>query len=183
MNRQNSHPALRLVNSDVAHLPDALPGRYSRPVVAASPGRAIPSAPGSRTGDEARARRDVARANVLASGMMPDDARWIFALRAADALEGGIAAIIRPEVRRKLVDIAVRLGLRPFDANLIIAIVQDGRRSGRGALNPDCESRLTLVRPADPPPKPAAWLGPLIGLTILACMATYVMCAWIARAG
>ncbi|MCW5764504.1 MAG: hypothetical protein KIT68_00845 [Phycisphaeraceae bacterium] len=182
MNRQNGQPALRLVNSDVAQRPGALPGRHTRPTAGLSAARTVSPAP-SRTGDETRARRDVARANVLASGMMPDDARWIFALRAADALEGGVAAIIRPEVRRKLVDIAVRLGLRPFDANLIIAIVQDGRRSGRGALNPDCESRLTLVRPADPPVKTANWLGPLIGLTILACMATYVMCAWVARAG
>lgn len=91
------------------------------------------------------ARTEVARANVLASGMSPADARWVFALQVAQALEGGRAAILNPDRRRQLVRAATKLGFREFDANLLIAVVQDGRRSGRGALNPDVENRLAMV--------------------------------------
>lgn len=169
MTPARAHPALRLVNSA-----DAPPLRASP---RGNSVRLAPSAPAAAPS----ARRAVVDANRLASGMSPADARWVFALRAASALEGGLAGIIRPEVRERLVHDARKLGLRPFDANLIIAIVQDGRRSGVGALNPDVESRLTLVRPADEPKPTPRWVGILIGLTIMGLTLTYVVCSWIAR--
>ena len=116
-------------------------------------------------------RQAVAKENRLASGMSPLDSRWVFALKASQLLEGGVAAILRPEHRRRLLSQARRIGLRDFDANLIIAIVQDGRRSGLGALNPDAEQRLTLVHPADPaaaqPPRYARLIGVALGLGIV----------------
>lgn len=124
--------------------------------------------PAARTGIDPR--HAVAKENRLASGMSPLDARWIFALKASQLLEGGVAAILRPEHRRRLLSQARRIGLRDFDANLIIAIVQDGRRSGHGALNPDVEQRLTLIHPADPaaaePPRYARLIGIALGLGI-----------------
>lgn len=86
---------------------------------------------------EAQARRAVAeenrRAASLAAAHAPaaeGDVRRIFALRAAQLLEGGRAGIMPPESRRMLVGEARRFGMRAFEANLIIAIVQDGARRG-----------------------------------------------------
>src|SRR6185436_14074312 len=56
----------------------------------------------------------VAKENRLASGMTPDDARWIFARRVAENLEGGKAALLTPERRRALLATARRVGLRDF---------------------------------------------------------------------
>jgi hypothetical protein len=85
--------------------------------------------------------REVARENRLAAEaeLNPNDARWVLAIRAAHALEG---AQLRPERREKLVRLATTLGMRPFDANLVIALVQDRARRGeitttRGAGLPD----------------------------------------------
>jgi len=57
----------------------------------------------------------------------PTDPRWVLAVRTADQLEG---AILRPEKRERLIRLARTMGLTPFDANLIIAIVQDQARRG-----------------------------------------------------
>lgn len=57
--------------------------------------------------------------------------------------------MLTPERRRKLLVRADELGLRAFDANLVIAVVQDAQTEGR-ALTPETQARLLLVRPADP---------------------------------
>ena len=77
----------------------------------------------------------------------PTDARWVFAVRVSQKLEGGRRAILRPENRERLHKDAKALGLRPFDSSLIIAIVQDAARAGH-ALGPSAAERLMLVRPA-----------------------------------
>lgn len=76
------------------------------------------------------ARRAVAAENHASRMVGPDDARWLLAQDAQRQMEGGRAAIIRPEVRRRLVSSAKGAGLRPFDANLVIAIAQDAARRG-----------------------------------------------------
>ncbi len=58
------------------------------------------------------------------------DVRFRFASHVARQLEGGKAAILRPERRDVLVAGAVRDGILPFDANLVIALVQDAARRG-----------------------------------------------------
>lgn len=83
--------------------------------------------------------------NRAAAGVTEFDARWVMAARVSDALEGGRAAILRPEARSRLVSGATRMGLRPFDANLVIAIVQDAARRGEPPLGDDSADRLTLV--------------------------------------
>ncbi len=100
-------------------------------------------------GFSGQARREglVATENQAAAGLSALDPRWIFAVQVAKCLDGGRAAILRPEVRQKLVASATRLGLRPFDANLVIAVVQDGARTGDGPLSHETEGRLRLVRP------------------------------------
>ena len=57
----------------------------------------------------------------------PGDPRWVLAVRVAEALEG---PILRPEPREKLLRLGRALGLTAFDANLVIAVVQDQARRG-----------------------------------------------------
>ncbi len=119
-------------------------------------------------------RRGVAQANRESSQISPVDARWIFATRVASALEGGRTGLLRPERRRELVVKADELGLRAFDANLVIAIVQDAAREGR-SLSPAAQQRLTLVRPAWEG-KGESVAGPLLlAATTLAVIATLVL--------
>lgn len=80
-------------------------------------------------------------------GSSPTDARWVFAVRAGRALAPDSGGILPPPRRERLNKEAAALGLRPFDAALIIAIVQDAARTGRDPLGPDTADRLGLVRP------------------------------------
>jgi len=95
-------------------------------------------------------RLRVARENEGAAGVSATDARWVFAVQVARSIEGGRAAVLPPERRQKLVAMAGGMGLRPFDANLIIAVVQDGVRAGEGGLSREVESRLAFVRCVEP---------------------------------
>ena len=156
------HPVLHLVNDPPPHghtAPAAWSHRHT--------------ADYRRTDPDRPARHAVARANLLAGGMSPLDARWVMARRVAEQLEGGRAAILSPDRRRALISTALRMGLREFDANLVIAIVQDGRRIGTGALAPSVESRLALLPQATPaaPSRLSAWLpvaAAALGLLICA---------------
>lgn len=55
----------------------------------------------------------------------PRDPRWAFAMRTRSQLQG---AVLTPERRERLIREASTMNLRPFDANVIIALVQDGAR-------------------------------------------------------
>lgn len=78
------------------------------------------------------------------------DARRLLAQRVAEQLEGGRAAVLRPDRRRRLLDLATTLDLRPFEANLVIAIVQDAARHGQTPTTPTTRTLLDMV------PEPAA---------------------------
>src|SRR5579862_6688850 len=68
----------------------------------------------------------IVRTGVETGGLMTaTDPRWVLAARTAAWLQGGRAAILSPDRRRSIVAMAPALGLRPFDAALIIAIAQD----------------------------------------------------------
>src|ERR1051326_6620618 len=92
------------------------------------------------------------------------DPRWGFAVRAASRLQGGAAAILAPEDRAILGDLARRLGLRAFDASLIIAIVQDAARSGMDPLGVATEDGLAMIRPAE---RAGGLLAPLVWSLVL----------------
>ncbi len=91
----------------------------------------------------------VAQENRLAASIPALDARWAFAVRVADTLEGGRLAMLRPERRRRLVTQARRAGLRDFDTNLVIAIVQDAARCGEPMDADGVTRRIALVRPPE----------------------------------
>lgn len=105
-------------------------------------------------------RRAVERTNVEDRVLHHSDMRWVFATRVASSLEGGRAGILRPEIRERLLGQGQRLGLRPFDANLVIAIVQDAARTGSHPLDPEISGRLKLIR--DPRRDVKAPIWPLI---------------------
>lgn len=118
--------------------------------------------------------------------MSPDDVRWVLALRVRESLQGGSAAILPPESRSRINLLGRRLGLRPFDVSLIIAIVQDDVRVGRGrvaGVSNDGVSRLTMVpgtagSTGDVETQSGAWWAAWIGATVLlgaAMAATAVM--------
>lgn len=108
------------------------------------------AAPGpTGVADHARGRsareRAIARENRSAAGLSATDARWVLAVRTAQSLERG--GMLMPERRRRLLAEGQRLGLRDFDTSLIIAIVQDGARTGEG-LGQNVADRVGLVRAA-----------------------------------
>lgn len=98
---------------------------------------------------EAHLRAEVARENASARRLDAGDARRILAVRTSEALEGGAGAILRPDRRRAILDLAQEMGLRAFDANLIIAIVQDSARRGIGVEHSETSGRLELVGGAE----------------------------------
>lgn len=123
---------------------------------------------------------EVAKENLAASVLSPFDARLIFAQQVEANLEGGRAAILRPQRRRELVTQARRLGLRPFDANLVIAIVQDAAVHTRGPTavhdEPNVRASLAMVRKAQPGTHDWTWRSMALSLAI----ATALLAALIA---
>jgi len=63
----------------------------------------------------------------VAQTLAASDPRWVLAIRAAESMEG---TTLSPEKRRSLIRMGKVFGLTAFDANLIIAIVQDQARRG-----------------------------------------------------
>lgn len=102
---------------------------------------------------QADARRAVEQetraAAATTQAISQEDARRLFAMRVSQSLEGGRAALLRPDARRKLVHLATSAGLRPFDANLLIAIVQDSARRGEPALSDPALASLHMVAPPE----------------------------------
>ena len=83
-----------------------------------------------------------------------DDPRWVLAVMTSEALEG---SLLPPEKRERIVRTAERWGLTPFDANLIIAVVQDQARRGvaanaRPAAAEPMLRTISAVQQADPAP-------------------------------
>lgn len=158
-----AHSALRLVGSGVAPVQRPLTRGHtpSGRVVSATYTAAAPAF----TGPTPERRRQIEAENRAAS-MSALDPRWALAVRANSMLQGGRAAILPPESRRFLVSLGKDLNLRVFDANLIIAIVQDAARAGADPLGPEAKMRLKLVpEPAANTDRPA--LRMLIGATLM----------------
>lgn len=143
---------------------------------------------GSRPGSSSSVRR-VQEENAAASVLDPEDARAILARRVVESLEGGSAAILRPEVRSRLVTTGVRMGLRPFDANLVIAIMQDDARLAKergkpptARLSPGAMSRIGMVRGATERGARTSWavlgrlvISILVGIALATAFAQWIL--------
>jgi hypothetical protein len=138
----------------------------------------------------ARAAREAQRQwaagveNIAAAGAFSSaDARWLTAMRASESIEGGRAAVLRPEVRSRLISSATRMGLRPFDANLVLAIVQDAARTGQGLEDPATVERLGLVAegraPGDARRARRGWLRPAVLCVVLGAIWGGVIVRWL----
>lgn len=79
---------------------------------------------------------------AVAQAIDPADPRWVLAMQTHARLQG---ATLPPERRDELLRNGRKLGLRAFEANLVIAIVQDQARAGGSA--PHAVPMLSLVRP------------------------------------
>lgn len=124
----STRPTLRLVDGGPSAAATSLPADHER------------------MGNRIRA---VEAENRAASELSIEDARLIFAEEVGEQLQGGTVALLTPERRKRLISRAEGLGLRPFDANLIIAIMQDRARGGEFDADARGDARLGLIRPAD----------------------------------
>lgn len=119
--------------------------------------------------------RAVARENLEAASdrsLDPTDPRWVVALEAAAAMEGSLLTFER---RRKVLALAHRVGVRPFDANLIIAAVQDRARRGE-PLEDAADAIAHAARPSRAAGRPRRGWLPIAVVAI----ATLVAHGWIA---
>ena len=78
--------------------------------------------------------------------LQPNDPRWVLAVQTASQLEGDR---LSPEARQRIERTARLLGVRAFDANVIMAIVQDhARRRQPLAASTDLLSMVPSMAPA-----------------------------------
>lgn len=164
----------------------------ARSVLRLASAETAPEAQGPTHARDSAARRDVARENRLAAQLEPGDARWAVAMRARDLLEGGRAAVLTRDRRRRLVRLATRVGLREFDANLIIAIVQDEARTGEAqprtgppglptdgiAARDAMARRIAMVRPVPRRTHASPW-PVLVAAAIIAVVGVMLAIRWL----
>lgn len=93
------------------------------------------AAPAPRRAETAREMQVAA----VCPDLQPNDPRWILATQAVTELQG---AALSPDRRQRLLRLAHHLGMRRFDACMVLAIVQDQARLGRivQAVNADSEA-------------------------------------------
>lgn len=85
-----------------------------------------------------------ARDNLRREVFDPADPRWALARATQEALQGSMLAF---EDRKRLLALAQRTGIRAFDANLIVAIVQDRARRGE-PIESAAETIAVVPKPA-----------------------------------
>ena len=122
------------------------------------------------------ARESVLRENRAAAGnpaLDPTDPRWVLAVRTAAALQG---TALTPERRERVMRTARQIGLRPFDASLIIAIVQDHARRHREMSEASGLLRLVALPERR---RSAAWLR-WAAAAAAAATATLLLIQWMA---
>lgn len=125
--------------------------------------------------NQREARLAIARENQAAAAnpaLNPTDPRWVLAAQTQAQLQG---ATLTPEHRQRLMKTAKAIGVRPFDANLIIAIVQDHARCGQSLQN--AHGVLAMVRQ----PRRRTHLGELRrwALAALAAIGASLLLIWL----
>lgn len=139
---RDNHPKLKLVggNAGIDNIRNAAAQTTARKLCAPAKTERLPAL--LRAG-EATAARQIALENRAAGAnpdLSPTDPRWVFAVRTQNQLEG---AVLSPDRRIKLMHLAQQLGIRTFDANMIVALVQD--RARRGAPLDDLTGTLSML--------------------------------------
>lgn len=82
--------------------------------------------------------------DVPAPSLTATDPRWVLAVKTADVMQGPILPL---EQRDRLIRLGKSMGLTAFDANLVLAIVQDQARRGHEPLKCPAEGigQLAMV--------------------------------------
>ncbi len=142
-----------------------------------APAGDVRTEPSARRPRPDQSRREVARANLEASvnnELDPRDPRWMVAVEAASKMEGSLLSF---EHRRAVLAFAAKVGVRPFDANLIIAAVQDRARRGE-----DVEEAMPTVA-LTARPRPGILSGRLRSPWPYLCLAAVAVAfhVWLAR--
>lgn len=137
----------------------------------AARGRPVADAASRRAVSEEMLR---ARDNVRRDVLDPADPRWMLAKATQDALQGAVLAF---EDRKRILALAQRIGIRAFDANLIVAIVQDRARRGE-TLEAAVDAIAVVPRPAASGSRAAvAWTW--AAAIIVAVVADALLIGWI----
>lgn len=138
------------------------------------------SQPPITRGNTAVASREIARPARPIDD--PLDPRWMLAVRTTHQLEG---SILSPEKRDLLIREGVESGLTPFEANLVIVIVQEQAR--RGVPTVWCalagEEQLRMIplpRESDANHK-ARWMVRASWIALAVFAAEAAMLAWLMR--
>lgn len=127
-------------------------------------------------------RRAVAHETLLARETArdrtfdPTDARWQLATETQRALQGAVLAF---EDRRRLLAMANRLGIRAFDANLILALVQDRARRGEPIEAAAETIGMIPVHAAQPRDWAPIWTLSLVLAIALAMVIDAALVAWL----
>jgi hypothetical protein len=137
----------------------------------------------------ANGRRDVAFENHAASAMGHSysypanatgesaDLHAVFAQHVANGIEGGRAAILRPQTRERLLTLATRVGIRPFDAHLLMALMQDRARRGEKNHAITSDSDPVFIRTV-PTASPARAIGASLTLAFIAACGIMLALVW-----
>ena len=131
------------------------------------------SDPRDRAAEAARRVEHENRAAATNPELDPRDPRWVLAMRTYSQLQG---AALTPERRARVMRTAQHLGLRPFDANLIIAVVQDHAR--RNESPGVAQDALRLIGRASPEPARAPW-GRWLAAFLAALVAAALLIRWL----
>jgi hypothetical protein len=122
--------------------------------------------------------RDVRAENVAAAhaSLEPHSAIWMLACETQRQLEG---AVLPLERRERLVQFAKEIGIRPFDANVVIAMAQD--RARRGACMEGLDRLFVGAVAASRPDAARAWPAslPYLAASAAGVIAGAAAIAWI----
>ncbi len=105
------------------------------------------------------------------------DPRWILAQRTTQVMQG---TVLSPEKRGRLIKLGKLLGLSPFDANVIIAIVQNKAREGQTqTLDFDSCELLSLIHPPEKrTPTKLNWFTVGVCVALLFLIETVFLLSW-----
>ena len=123
-----------------------------------------------------QARQEIIHENPRAAGnpqLTPTDPRWVLAANAYAHLQGSTLTAQR---RERLMQTAAKIGLRPFDANLILAVVQDQAR--RGEQLDSAMPALNMIREPKSAASSRPWLR-LVTALICAILANVFLVWWL----